>query len=291
MKTIKQSKKNKKEKDDKNIFVKEILFTLISSFIMAIGISLFLLPNQLSTGGVIGVATITYYLFNIPMGKMMLYINIFLFLFSGYKISREIFIKSIIGTVSLSFFVDILDKIPPLTNDMLLASIYGGVIIGISTAILLKFNSSTGGSDLISYIVKEYKPEIKSGNMIIFIDTFVIILNMIFLKEIEIGLYSTISIYIMGKVIDLLFEGTYFTKMMIIVSNKGEKIANEVKENIKRGVTGLYGKGMYNKQDKLVLMIAVDRSDVNKIKLLAKAIDEKCFIIITNSKEVVRIRF
>lgn len=290
MKKEKIMKRKKKQIIIENNIIGEIIFTLIGSFIMAIGIALFLLPNQLSSGGVAGIATITYYLFNIPMGRMMLYINIFLFLFSGYKIGKELFIKSLIGTVSLSFFIDILDKLPPLTNDMFLASIYGGIIIGFSTAILLKVNSSTGGSDLVSYIVKEYNPAIKSGNMIIFIDTAIIILNMIFLKEIEIGLYSTISIYIMGKVIDLLFEGTYFTKMMIIVSDKGEEIAKGVKENIQRGVTGLYGKGMYAEKDKLVLMIATARKDVNKIKILARKIDKKCFIIVTNSREVVRFR-
>ena len=109
----------------------ELLGTLVGSLIMAIGISLFLLPNQLSSGGVSGVATITYYLFNIPMGTTILLINIPLFLFSFYKIGKSFFIKSILGTVSLSVFIDILDKIEPLTHDRFLASIYGGIIIGL----------------------------------------------------------------------------------------------------------------------------------------------------------------
>lgn len=111
--------------------VAEILGTIVGAFIMAFGISLFLLPNQLSSGGISGIATITYYLFNIPMGRMILIINIPLFLFSFYKIGKMFFIKSIIGTVSLSFFIDLLEKITPLTNDKLLACIYGGIIIGL----------------------------------------------------------------------------------------------------------------------------------------------------------------
>ena len=188
----------------KNIII-EFFGTILGSFIMAVGISLFLLPNQLSSGGVSGIATITYYLLNIPMGTMMLWINIPLFLLSIYKIGKTFFIKSILGTVALSIFIDLLDKIPPLTNDKFLACVYGGIIIGVGTAILLKVNSSTGGSDLVSYVAKKYKPTIRPSNIIIIIDIIVVTLNIMLLGEIEIGLYSAIAIYLMGKVIDILF--------------------------------------------------------------------------------------
>lgn len=109
----------------------EIIGTIAGAFVMAIGISLFLLPNQLSSGGISGIATITYYLLNIPMGTMILLINVPLFILSIYKIGKSFFIKSMIGTVSLSFFIDFLDKLEPLTNDRFLACIYGGIIIGL----------------------------------------------------------------------------------------------------------------------------------------------------------------
>ena len=109
----------------------EIVGTILGAFIMAVGVSLFLLPNQLSSGGVAGIATITYYLFHIPMGTMMLFINVPLFLFSIFKIGKSFFIKSMIGTIALSVFIDFLDKLEPLTNDRFLACIYGGIIIGL----------------------------------------------------------------------------------------------------------------------------------------------------------------
>lgn len=108
----------------------EIIGTIIGALIMAIGISLFLLPNQLSSGGISGVATITYYLLKIPMGTMILAINIPLFVIAFYKIGKVFFIKSLLGTVSLSFFIDLLDKLEPLTQDRFLACIYGGIIMG-----------------------------------------------------------------------------------------------------------------------------------------------------------------
>ena len=111
-------------------FIIEILGTITGAFIMAFGISGFLLPNQLSSGGISGIATITYYLLNIPMGTMILIINLPLFIFAFYKIGKKFFVKSIIGTISLSYFIDLLDRLEPLTSDKFLACIYGGIIIG-----------------------------------------------------------------------------------------------------------------------------------------------------------------
>ena len=254
---------------------------------MAIGVSLFLLPNQLSSGGVAGIATITYYLLKIPMGTMILAINIPLFIISIFKIGKYFFIKTLIGTASLSFFIDLLDRFEPLTNDRFLACVYGGIILGIGTAILLKSNSSTGGSDLVSYVAKKYKPTIQAGNIIVLIDIFIVTLNMVFFREIEIGLYSAIAIYLMGKVIDILFEGIDFTKLMIIISDKSEKISKQIEEKVERGATGLYGKGMYTDKEKLVLMCVAPRREVAKIKIISRKIDPHSFIIITNSREVV----
>lgn len=283
---MKDEKKNKMKR-----IIIEIMGTIIGSFIMAIGVSLFLLPNQLSSGGVAGIATITYYLLKIPMGTMILLINVPLFLFSIYKIGKGFFIKSMIGTLSLSIFIDFLDRLEPLTNDQFLASIYGGIIIGIGTAIILKANSSTGGTDLMSYIVREYKPTVSLSRAIIIMDAIIVSLNVLFLKEIEIGLYSAIAIYVMGKMIDILFEGIYFTKLLLIISDKNEQIAKQIGDKIKRGTTGLFGKGMYTKEEKMVLMCAASRGDIAKIKMVARKIDPHSFIVITNAREVVGLGF
>ena len=269
----------------------EIGGTIIGAFILAVSISLFLLPNQLSSGGVAGIATVTYYLFNLPMGLVIICINVPMFIFSSYKIGKSFFIKSIIGTISLSFFVDWLDKFTPLTEDRFLACVYGGIIMGIGTAILLKANSSTGGSDLVSYIAKKYKPEVKSSQIIAIIDIVIILINVIFFKEIEIGLYSVIAIYLMGKVIDILFEGIDFTKLVFVVSDKSEEIAKQIEIQMQRGVTGLLGKGMYTQQKKLVLLCAISRKDISRIKRIINEIDSQAFIVITNSREVVGLGF
>ena len=269
----------------------EIVLTIIGALIMALGVSLFLLPNQLSSGGVAGVATITYYLLKIPMGTMILLINIPLFMIAFFKVGKSFFVKSLIGTIALSYFIDFFDKFEPLTNDRFLACIYGGILLGLGTAIILKASSSTGGSDIVSFIVKEYKPNVKVGNLITIIDIMIVALNVVFFREIEIGLYSAIAIYLMGKMIDILFEGINFTKLLLIISDKTEEIAEEVGKKVQRGTTGIYGKGMYTNEDKLILMCAASRGDVNRIKIIAKKIDQHAFIIITNSREVVGLGF
>lgn len=268
-------------------FLIECIWTIVGSIVMAIGISLFLLPNQLSSGGFSGIATITYYFFDFPMGTVIIVLNIPLFLFSIYKLGKSFFVKSILGTILLSVFIDLFDVLEPLTQDRFLACIYGGIITGLGSAIILKGHSSTGGSELVSNIIKKFKPNIRISRIITIIDIIVVTLNMVFFKEIEVGLYSAIAIYLMGKIIDIVFEGIYFTKLILIVSDKNEEISKVIGDDVKRGTTGLYGKGMYTNSQKIILMCAVSRGDVSKVKTLARKIDPKCFIVITNSREVV----
>lgn len=272
-------------------FIRESLIEILGAGIMAFGISLFLLPAQLSSGGFSGIATIIYYIFKIPMGVTILFLNVPLFVFVFFRLGKSFFVKSIIGTTSLSIFIDVFDKLKPLTEDRILACIYGGIIVGIGTALILKSNSSTGGSELISNIVKSYNPNARMGKVIMIIDITVVLISVIVFHEIEIGLYSAIDIYIMGKVIDIIVEGIYFTKLIIIISNKNEQIASEIGKNIERGATGLYGKGMYKKDNKLVLLCAASRNDISKIKNVVKNIDSQAFMVITNSREVVGLGF
>ena len=281
----------KEENESFKAFIIQCLGTIIGAAVMAAGVSFFLLPNQLSSGGFSGIATIVYYLLNFPMGIVIFCLNVPLFLLSIFVLGKRFFVKSILGTGALSVFIDIFDKFQPLTDDRFLACIYGGIITGLGTAIILKSHSSTGGSELVSNIVRGFKPTVRMSNVIMIFDIIVVSLNVFFFKEIEVGLYSAIAIYLMGKMIDIVFEGIYFTKLVIIISDKTEEIAKAIGDDIKRGTTGLYGKGMYTNKDKLVLMCAAGRGDVAKVKTVAKKIDPKSFIIITNSREVVGLGF
>lgn len=266
-------------------YLLELFYLVIGCFIMATGTSLFLLPNQLSSGGFSGIATIIYYLFRFPLGTVMLILNIPFFVWAFFKLGKELLFKSLAGTILLATFIDLLDQIPALTNDRFLACIYGGVCIGIGVALVLKSGSSTGGTDLITYIARAYKPYIRTSNLIVIIDIIIISLNVFFFKKVEIGLYSAISIYIMGKMIDIVFEGVNFTKMMFIISNKYKEIAGEVGNKLGRGSTGIYAKGMYTREKKMMLLCVGSRNEIAKIKQIATKMDPKAFIIIANARE------
>ena len=157
--------------------------------------------------------------------------------------------------------------------------------MGVGTGIILKVNSSTGGSDLLSLVIKSYKKYFQTGNLIVIIDTIIVALSVIIFKNIEIGLYSAIAIYLMGKMIDIIFEGVAFTKIMFIISPKYNEIAKKIGKNINRGSTAIYSKGMYKQDDKMMLFCVGSRNDIRKMKDLATQIDKKAFIVICNARE------
>ena len=263
----------------------EIFFIVIGCIIMALGTSLFLLPNQLSTGGFSGIGTIGYYLLKIPMGTTIFILNIPLFIWGYIRLGKYFLAKSIFGTAMLAIFIDIFEQIPPLTLDKFLASIYGGIVVGIGSSLNLKAIASTGGTDLMVYIIRSYKPHFQTSTTVILIDTLIVGLNILFLQNIEIGLYSTIAIYLMGKMIDIVFEGINFTKMILIVSDKYIEIAKEIEEKIKRGSTAIYAKGMHTNEEKKMILCVASRNEVIKIRQIAIKIDENAFMIISNARE------
>ena len=266
-------------------FLKNTFSIIFGCILMAGGTSFFLLPNKLSAGGFAGISTIVYYLFKIPLGTFMLAINVPVFILTYYKLGKRFAINSIIGATLYSVFVDIFDKLPAVTDDRLLACIYGGILIGLGTAIVLKANASTGGTDLLTYIIRAYKPHFKASNLIVIVDISIVFLNVLFFREIEIGLYSAIAIYLSGKMIDIVFEGIYFTKTMFIVSNKYKEIAQEIGQKLDRGSTAIYAKGMYTRERKMMLWCVASRGEVAKIKDIAQEIDPKAFIVISSARE------
>lgn len=217
----------------------QTLQIITGTAIIAFGTSLFLLPNQLSAGGFSGLGTITYYLFGIPLGTTTLILNTPLFIISLIKNGKKFFFNALLGTFLLSMFFNIFENLKPLTTDRFLACIYGGIIIGIGTAIILRANASTGGTDLLTQIIKTFKPNVRISSLITLLDIIIVSLNVLFFKELEIGLYSAITIYIMGKMLDIFFEGINFGRIVYIVSSKYEDIAKEIGNRVKRGSTSL----------------------------------------------------
>ncbi|MBR6034403.1 MAG: YitT family protein [Clostridia bacterium] len=264
----------------------EIIQIICGTVVMAMGIGLFLIPNKLSTGGFSGIATIIYYIFKLPVGTVTFVLNIPIFIYAFIKLGKKTVLRALFGTLCLSIFIDLFESIGPLTEDKILACLYGGILVGIGTAIILKANASTGGSDLLSQIIKKNKPDIRSGTAIVIFDTIVVGINAIVFSKIEIALYSAIAIFIMGKAIDVLLEGIYFTKVIYVVSDRYKEIANRIENEVSRGITGIYAKGMYTNKDKMLLLCVAGRNEVTQIRKIVKSIDRRAFLIISNAREV-----
>ena len=276
----------KKNKNRFKKYIIDVFGLVVGTFLMACSTAFFLLPNKLSTGGFSGIATIAYYFYNISVGTATIILNMPLFILSYFILGKKFILKTIMGTFLLSFFINILEQCNPLTNDIFLACIYGGILMGIGTSIVLKVNGSTGGSDLVSYIYRYYSDKIKSSDLIIIIDTIIIIINILFFKNIEIGLYSSIAIYLMGKMIDIIFEGINFIKVLFIISDKYEEIAKCIGDNVQRGSTAIYARGMHTNSEKMMLFCVGSRNEIIQIKKIATSVDSKSFIVIANAREV-----
>lgn len=275
----------------KNSFFKDIILIIFGTMFAGFGMASFLLPNKLSSGGFTGIATIFYYFFEWNVGLTVIILNIPFFIYAFIRIGKKFLIKTIIATFLLSFFIDIFEYLPLLTNDRLLASIYGGVLIGIGTGLVFKAHTSTGGTDLIVQIVRTFKVRISSSKLLNLIDICVVVLNVVFFREFEIGLYSAIAIFLDGVLIDIVFEGINFSKLVFIVSNKNTEIVNMIHENLKAGATEIYGKGTYLNQKRTVIMSVMNRREIPILCEKVYDIDREAFLIVSNAREVYGLGF
>ena len=271
--------------------IKNIFFIILGCMIAAFGTGCFLLPNKLSSGGFAGIATILYYFYNINMSTTIISMNIPLIFIGYFKLGKKFVIKTIIAIIIYSVFIDLFSKLNVFTNDRFLASIYGGIIIGIGLALVFKTATSTGGTDLMTYVLQAFLKNIKIGEVFAIFDTIIVALNLILFKEIEIGLYSFISIYLIGKMTDIIFEGINFSKMIYIISDKYEEIENKIINDTNKGMTTIYAKGGYKKENKMIIMCVTKRKSIMKIKQVAHEIDKDAFIIITDVREVYGLGF
>ena len=270
--------------------LKEILFIVFGAILMAIGTGSFLLPNQLSSGGFSGIATVLYYFLKIDMSKSIIFLNVPLFIIGLFKLGWKFILRTVFATTIYSYAIDISNNIF-VVEDRVLASIYGGIVIGIGLAFILKTNTSTGGTDLLALILQNNKINLKVGNIIAIVDIIVVFLNLIAFRDIEIGLYSAISIFMIGKLIDVIFEGINYCKVLYIISEKYEDLTEIINKELKRGATGLYANGSYSRKNKMVIMCVSKRNELEKIKVIISKVDKDAFLIITDAREVYGLGF
>lgn len=283
-----------KTKNSKVEFLIEIIYIIVGAILIAIGINIFLLPNKMTTGGASGIATIIYYVFNMPMGITTLLINIPLFIIAIIKLGRKFTIKTIVSTILLSIFLEIFkfeEYAKSLNLDLVISCILGGITVGCGISLTFKAGASSGGSDLLANII--YKiTKIESVSQILLIIEVVIISSIIFVfKDVNLGLYSIIAMIISTKVIDILFEGIYYTKVATIITEYRDEISNRILDELKRGATVFLAKGALTNKDKYVITCVISRSQVSKIKQIVREEDVHAIMYFTSANEALGLGF
>jgi uncharacterized membrane-anchored protein YitT (DUF2179 family) len=257
----------------------------IGVFLMAMGLAFFLEPNVIAPGGVTGFAIIVKKVSNIPVYITNLAINIPLFIIGVIILGKSFGWKTLYATALLSLFLKIIPT-QAVTPDLLLSSIFGGLITGIGLGIVFKLGGTTGGTDLAGSILNKVFPSISISTFMMTIDLLVVAFAGIVDMKVETSLYSIISLFVTIKVIDLILEGIGYLKGFLIITNKPEEISAKIMQDLDRGVTLFKGKGMYTKEEKDVLLCVVSRSQFSTIKEIVNKIDKDAFIMVTEISEV-----
>lgn len=264
----------------------EIAGVTLGVLLTALGLDSFLIPSKIAAGGVSGIATVLHYLLHVPVGITMLILNVPLFLMGVYRLGLRFGFRSLYGTISLSVFIDGLDPfLPVVTRDPLLASLFGGVLVGLGLGLVFRYRGTTGGTDLAAAVLRTYTGA-NVGQLLFLVDAVVVLAAGISFGSWELALYALITIFITAWLIDLVQEGISYAKAFFIISNEPEKMAKAVLGEIDRGATVLRGQGAYSGADKDVLLVVVNRSEVTRLKDLVYQVDSRAFVILADVHEV-----
>ncbi len=270
--------------DLKTVFT-DTLGILVGTVILAVGMNMFMVPNMLAPGGVSGLSVFLYHIFNIPVGLTIILLNIPLFIAGYIVLGARIVIQSLLGTLLFSIAVEITAPLlPSATDDLLLAAVYGGVVMGVGVGMVFRFRSSTGGTALLSLILAKTSG-ITPGQALLWGDLTVLALA-VFVFGSEAAMYAALSLFISIKVIDAILEGLGMSKSAIIITRCGSEINEKLLYELGRGVTKIQGHGGYTGEGREVLLCVVTRQQTGRLKSIIYEVDPSAFLIIGNATEV-----
>ncbi|MBU3206660.1 YitT family protein [Clostridium algidicarnis] len=270
--------------------VKELIFISIGNLMVASGMYFFLMPNNLATGGVNGLGLIiNYYLPKLPVGALMMMMNLILFIVGFLIIGKAFGAKTIYTSLELSGMIWIMEKLWPLSgslvNDMIIELIFGILMTGIGMGIIFYQNASTGGTDIIAKIINKIF-NINMG-VALLISDFTITLMAGVTFGLRIGMYALLGVIINSFVIDSVIEGFNICKEVVVISSSGDKVKKYIMDELERGITIYSANGGYTEETKEVITTVLDRREVIKLNKYIKGIDKDAFIIVRSVHEAI----
>jgi uncharacterized membrane-anchored protein YitT (DUF2179 family) len=274
----------KKERHHVIKILYKFAFLFVGSLIAAVGLEIFLVQNNIIDGGIVGISIIASYLSSIPLGLFTFVLNL-PFLFIGYKqIGKSFVISSLFSITVFSVCVSMLHSIPVLTNDVLLATVFGGIIMGVGVGLILRNGGSLDGTEIVAIILNK-RTMLSVGQIVMILNVFIFSAAALVLGW-DRALYSMLAYFVAHKAIDIVIEGFDEAKAVIIVSDNGEEIAEAITARLGRGVTYLEGRGGFSKDQKTVLYSVVTRLEISKLRSIISDKDENAFVTINDVSDV-----
>ncbi|HON17623.1 MAG TPA: YitT family protein [Salinivirgaceae bacterium] len=262
---------------------------VMGTFILSLGYVFFITPHKIVPGGVYGISIVIHHTLGLPVGLTALCFNIPLMILGLKILGPKFGAKTFTGFILTAFFVDLLGHFseykPIVEGDDLLASIFGGLLMGIGVGFIFKARATSGGTDVIASIIEKYT-KVPLGQLMILVDSAIVLVGLVAFGDWKIPLYSWIVIFIMGKVIDVVLQGLSDHRTLFIISDKTEEIRHKILEDLNRGGTLLSGEGMFNGQPKKIIFTSVTRREMSILHDYIRQIDPKAFVTVMETTEI-----
>lgn len=266
---------------------KDFVIFMAGGSLYAISVNVFTAPAAIAPGGATGIATLLNHLFSLPIGGMILVLNLPLFLLSVKILGIRFLPKTIAATVISSLLIDIFSFIiPPYTGNRLLAALYGGVFAGIGLSLIFLRGGTTGGTDLAAKLLKRVLPTFSLGQLILILDSIIIVLSAVVYRDVDSGLYACLVIFASTTIIDRLLYNAGMGKVLYIISGKSDRVCAAIMQQLQRGATMLKGTGGFSGEEKCVLLCVVRRGEVWRARQIVEEIDPNAFMVVSDAGQV-----
>lgn len=261
--------------------------TICGSALFALGFACFLMPNDISTGGISGLALVAVELLKIgSVGSLSILINLPLFLFAGIKIGRRFFFGSLMGMLVSSALIDVFAGIPMPAMEPLISGLYGGVLCGLGLGMVFAAGASTGGSDIVARLLKLRYRDVPIGQISMCFDAMVALITGIVFQDLNKALYTGVAVFLSGKVLDAVVYRFDYSKVALIITPQHQQVAEAINARLDRGATFLRGEGSFTHQEMMVVLTAVKRQQITELKELVMEIDPAAFVIVQEAHQV-----
>ncbi len=268
---------------------KKILDFLIIVFglaLIAFAVSTLIAPNKIVQGGVSGMATIVYYIAGVPISITNLLINIVLIIFGIKILGKHFIIRTLVCVFILSGFLEIFSFIPPLTQDKLLATLFGGILYGVGIGLTLLKGASSGGTDILGRIAQHFFSHIPIGKLLLIVDGVVILGGFVAFRDLNLVMYGMITIFISTFSIDYLIKKLNVSRLAFVVTNKGDAVAKKLISTSGRGVTKIDVTGAYTNEKKTMLMCAIKENEMPEFQRKIDEMDNEAFTMFSESQQI-----